>query len=143
VLSIPIEDIMPNKQKITGTDACVMMHTALRKCCDSSVTSAMYNVIHIIDIPEPINPWIMLGNLVAAHIDEPAGRKSSGRSRGEAALRKAASELDKEFYDQVAKMKREEIVVPSNAAPSMYTLTCLFRLFSEEDWAGMGAYLDE
>jgi hypothetical protein len=29
---------------LTGSDVCSLMHTALRKACDSSITSSVYNM---------------------------------------------------------------------------------------------------
>ena len=49
------------KNDLTAYDACVFMHTALRKCCDSKATSAAYNLVHVIghlNLPEALNPWV-------------------------------------------------------------------------------------
>lgn len=89
---------MPAKKKqlMTGSDACVCMHTALRKLCDSRITSAAYNFIHILcDMDElgDLNPWLVLGEFVAEEINK--GRKPY------VALTMAAGYLDRKFSEKI------------------------------------------
>ncbi len=82
------------KNDIEGIDACVCMHTALRKCCDSKITSAAYNLIHIIDIrPEKFDAWRILGNLVAEGMN-----RSDVNWSGSVALASAVEKLLDEFH---------------------------------------------
>lgn len=125
------------KEKIEGQDACVMMHTALRKCCDSKITTAAYNLIHIIDVePASLNAWRILGDLVAEDVNK--------GMRGRAALERAAEKLDRVFHDEYARARDGDGArPPENAKSTMWALLSTLRCFDENDLEGMAAYLDE
>ena len=57
--------------QIDKNDVCIAMHTALRKYCDSDITSAIYNLIHLIHDMKPrkLNAWLILGELVADRLN--------------------------------------------------------------------------
>jgi hypothetical protein len=120
---------------LDGTDACQLMHTALRKACDSKITSAASNLIHIIHItPEKWNPWRMLGALVAKELN--AGKKPA------AALEHAIAKLDDTYMDQVV-ADRDKEKIPDGACSTMYALKCTLECFSKDDVKGMASYLED
>jgi hypothetical protein len=120
---------------LEGNDACVLMHTALRKACDSKITSAAYNLIHTIHIePEKWDPWRMLGALVAKELN--AGKKPVP------ALESAIARLDNVFMDQVVAYRDKEMV-PDDARSMMYALKCTLECFAASDVRGMASYLEE
>ena len=124
------------REPITGSDACVMMHTALRKVCDSKITSSVYNMIHLIDVkPERFDTWRLLGQLVA-------DRLAKGEKPVEA-LRRAHRELENALHERVVAARRGTEEAPSNATTWLYALSCAMHCFSKEDWEGMASYLGD
>jgi hypothetical protein len=131
--------------KITGGDACVCMHTALRKACDSKITSAVYNLVHLVDVePAKYDPWRFLGQLVADRLNE--GEKPVE------ALKNAHAELEDKFLALVlpeswnkshARERSRNDEPPAEARTWMYALSCAMHCFSKNDWNGMAAYLGD
>lgn len=124
-------------EPLNGADACIIMHTALRKCCDSKITSAAYHLIQLINIEPPEqNAWRILGNMVAKMINmglEPL-----------VALRRAVRHLNDEFCREVVKPANQggpkEV---ENARATMHALQCTLECFDETDLQGMAGYLDD
>jgi hypothetical protein len=125
------------KHTLEADDACGLMHTALRKCCDSKITSAAYHLIQMIHVrPEIWDPWILLGKIVAKRINE------SGNKPLEA-LKVAAGHLNEAWLDICDKERTAGREPPSGARNALYALTCILELFSEEDLVGMSSYLED
>lgn len=128
------------REPITREDACMMMHTALRKCCDSKPTSVMYNAIHLICAleikPRNLDPWLVFGELVAEIVNTSRTRIVGGD------VKDAANKLDDAWWERNKKRKERDRPSPDNAQPSMYMMTSVFRMFDANDWDGMAAYLN-
>jgi len=114
----------------------MLMHTALRKACDSKITSCVYNLIHLIDIkPQKFDPWRFLGQLVADKLN--AGEKPA------AALRAAHKEFEDKFLDVFHDAKKKDEVAPDDVRTWMYALSSAMHCFSKQDWEGMASYLGD
>ena len=125
------------KRALEAEDACGLMHTALRKCCDSKITSAAYHLIQMISIkPELWDPWRLLGKIVARRMNE------SGNTPFDA-LKIAVGHLDEAWDDIWEKEHNASREPPSGARNALYALTCILDLFSEEDLRGMSSYLGD
>jgi hypothetical protein len=134
---------MSKKPKMTGADACVAMHTALRKCCDSPITSVAYNLIHMIGDaeikPRSLDPWLMLGEMMAEQLAKGPGHsveiviEFAGK---EELLRRWAATND-------ARRKAGRPDAPTRASNALHALVCTLRCFSRADIEGMTTYLDE
>ena len=121
------------RQPMSGSDACVAMHAALRKCCDSPITSLVYNLVHVIDVtPAKFDPWRLFGALVADALNK--GRLPCD------AVGEASETLDKAWHAVVRECP--DTRPPDNARPCLYALKSAFRLFSDEDFGAMAAFLD-
>jgi hypothetical protein len=123
------------KSKLEWEDACMLMHTALRKCCDSKITSAAYNLIHLIKDTSEWSAWRMLGELVAEYVDE--GEKPTF------ALTRAIEHLGGVFYERCAAAKQKDEDVPDGARTWLYALLRILECFNEQDVEGMAYYLGE
>lgn len=127
---------MTTETRIDGSDACVFMHTALRKACDSKITSCVYNLVHLIDIkPKKFDPWCFLGKLVADRLN--------GGEKSVQALKAAHHELEDKFLDMIHVDQKMRDQVPENTIATMYALSCAMACFDKADWEGMAAYLGE
>src|SRR5512135_587904 len=129
-----------SKSQIAGNDACVYMHTALRKVCDSPMTTAAYNLIHLLCSlefhPNRLDPWRMFGQLVADRVNK--GEKPAQAAKA------ANDQLDDLFMDEFCKVrddKKERL--DENCRTSMYTLHSVFRCFTDDEWDRMTSYLSE
>lgn len=134
------------KQKIGGNDACVLMHTALRKLADSPATSAFYNAVQILPEikPRALNPWLILGEMVADALDENPGWEVShiaGFLDGASSHR--VGRLEKVFFERLTEHRRAGKNEPAHATSALYLLLSLFRLFKPSDFAAMAGYLKE
>lgn len=122
-----------------GPEACSLIHTALRKCCDSKITSAAYNVIRMIETPrrlDGVNPWRLLGTAVAKRLDEGA--------KPVVALRAAIDHLDDDYYDELEKMPYSEREgARSKTIDQLHALQCTFQCFSKDDLVGASWFLKE
>jgi hypothetical protein len=126
-----------NKTKLDYADVCSLMHTALRKCCDSKITSAAYNLVHTIDIkPEMWDPWRLLGKIVARRMNE------SGNKPVEA-LKIGIEHLDDQWQEIAAREWEAHREPPDNARSTMSVLACILKCFDESDLEGMVSYLDD
>lgn len=130
---------------MVGSDACVCMHTALRKRADSSITSAAYNLIHVIcDTgikPTKFDPWRLYGDLVAGHINDP---KTSDQTEVHA-CQLAHGALERVWSDIVMEHRKKEhpSPIPNIARPCMYALYTTMKCFDQDDWEAMAEYLKE
>lgn len=125
------------RQRIQGSDACVMMHAALRKVCDSKITSSVYNMVHLIGVkPDEFDPWRFFGQLVAdqlnLHVKKPVE-----------ALKTAHTEFEDKVLNALHEAKTKGVEPPAEARTWLYALSCAMACFSANDWAGMAAYLGE
>jgi hypothetical protein len=122
------------KTKMTGGEACGLMHTALRKICDSKATTAMYNVVHLIcDARVPLSAWNLLGKLVAEGLNEVEKPTSSVASR---ILVEAVARLGDVWDEDRAR-------TASDATHQLHAMTSIFSLFSKADFDGMAAFLSD
>jgi len=141
---------MAESENIEGNDACVMMHTALRKCCDSKITSAAYNVIHLLcemDFkPYKFHPWRVYGALVAERMASPPLKPGLAKGLkldcGASILKRAATDLDDRFHAVLREAKEKRETVPDNCRSALHALTCVLACFDDKDWCGMAAYLE-
>ncbi len=118
----------------------MLMHTALRKVCDSKITSSVYNMVHLVEVkPEKYDPWRYLGQLVADRLNK--GEKPVS------ALKAAHAELEDKFLDLWLEGRRKDYdqpcEPPDDARLWMHALSCAMHCFSPEDWEGMASYLGE
>lgn len=120
----------PPRSDLDGSDVCVAIHSALRKVCDSKITSAAYNLIHLIETPphlEKLNPWTLLGKSVADHL-------ADGTDPAQA-LRLAVVDLRGAYYEASRHADR------GNTEAQLHALTCTFLCFTDDDYACAAAYL--
>jgi hypothetical protein len=124
---------------LDSSDACMLMHTALRKACDSKITSAAYNLIHLIELkPDRYNPWLLLGELVAD--------KRNAGMKPVTALQQSIVAMSDIFQDRLRKARdstAETVAVPDNARQWMLVLQCTLECFDKNDLEGMASYLEE
>lgn len=132
--NMPNKKNKPVKPSLTAQDVCVCMHTALRKICSSKITSAAYNLIHLIKNIQPpeLDPWVMFGELVAKEL-------RSNKTEPYKAIETAVSCLEDTWFD--AQQKATPAFMCGDARTWMYTLLCTLRCFETIDIACMGTYL--
>lgn len=125
-------------EQLQGNDVCMMLHTALRKICDSPPTTSVYNLVHLICAfnftPRKFDPWRYYGEQVALLINEGADPNE--------AVRRAHGRID-DFLTNLSEAKQKGETIPDNAQTAAYTLKSALRCFSKDDWLGMAAYLHE
>ena len=130
-----------NHPPMDASDACMAMHTALRKLADSPTSSNAYQVISMVcDLkvtPRALHPWLLFGRLVAAE-SKPDGR----------ALRRIGLSLEETHWhvcESWAKSKngRDPRGVRDAGHQALWALHCAFRLLTEDDWVAMAGYLEE
>lgn len=129
-------------QKLEASDACMLMHTALRKVCDSPITSATYNLIHLLsalpkeDVPVRFDPWLIFGALVVEQL--PRGSRSF-------AAREAISKFSDRF-EEVCDRARADGHRVTETAPrariAFFALNSMLSCFDSGDIEGLAAYLD-
>lgn len=123
------------KEPLEGFDVCMYLHTALRKSCDSSITSAAYNLIHMIDFqPRKFDPWWAYGNIVA--------RLIQNKKKPLEAAKAAVELLDREFCDVRNKARDAGEGFPDGCMQAMHALKCTLECFDANDWAGFVSYLE-
>jgi hypothetical protein len=130
------------KTEMTGGDACLNMHVALRKLCDSPATSCLYNLVHILELPEKHNAWRLYGQLVADRVNAIDGRRSEGGA-GESyatALKEARKALADAFFSEGRLRKRGEW--PEHAETWLHAVDSALSCFSQQDWEGMAGYFE-
>lgn len=129
-------------EPLAREDACRMMHTALRKACDSKATSIAYNVISIVCAlaikPRSLDPWLVLGELVADAVNAENDKDVKFTAQG---LKECVARLDDEWWKRNKKRKERDRPSPDNAQPSLYALVSVFRTFDASDYNGMAAFL--
>lgn len=101
------------------------MHTALRKVCDSKITSLAYNVVRLVDAG-----WSAYARLVAAEL--------AAGSQPVAAAKTAAAKLD--HLDE--RQEGNEWLTKEKARSEQMALVCTFALFTPIDWECFAAYLE-
>jgi hypothetical protein len=124
------------KQEMTGSDACLMMHTALRKCCDSKITSCVYNLVHLIDVkPAKFDPWRFFGEQVAYRVNAKIPPKQ--------VVEYVYERYRDSFMELLEKAERAGDRPPREAMTWMLALDCALACFTKDDWAEMVEYLGE
>ena len=124
---------------MTGLDACLSMHTALRKVCDSPQTSALYNLIHLLDYPPHFHPWKLYGELVAGYLQRTDPITETFLPGGKTlTLKTAAGQLEGFWLERTKSARAQE---PPNVRCALYAMTSLFRLMDDKDWSAIAAYL--
>lgn len=126
---------------VTGLDACICIHAALRKCCHSPASNALYHLIQIIDVkPEKFDPWRLYGILVAERLahPNPVFKKDPRSKLAEDALQTAAGRLEDELVHRTKDCPED---APDSGNPALQAIIALFQLLTAEDWAGMAAFL--
>jgi len=119
--------------KIDKYDACSFMHTALRKCCDSPATSAVYNLVWFMTpMREEFNPWIVFGELVAQHIQQ---INTLG------ALKLSISNLSPTYDNLIIDAKRRQEKTPERCEQALYALEGMLLCMDDQDLERMGSYL--
>lgn len=128
--------MVKKKEPMTGNDACMLMHTAMRKCCDSHITSLLYNAVHLCDVkPQEQSPWSFFGKLVAGHVA--SGVKPSP------AIKQAAAELRDRFDDHLRALKDQGEKVNEDARTWCMVLVCSMKCFKELDFVAMAGFLGD
>jgi len=128
-------------EKWEGSDVCVAIHTAMRKLCDSKITSAAYNLIHLIcqaNLKAKYSPWRLYGDLLAEHLN-----KNPEVDIANIAMR-AANSLDDKYYERIVVPRREKgkESYPDGVRNWLHALQCTLQCFNEGDWAATVAYLE-
>lgn len=129
------------KPPLVREDACILMHTALRKCCDSRASANAYNVIHLICAlhvePRALDPWLVFGENVAGVVNGWKNPLTGPR------LKECADALEDAWVDRVRLHRGEQRqnAEPEHARNALYALLCAFRMFDAADWTGMATYL--
>lgn len=135
------ESMSTMKPPLVREDACILMHTALRKCCDSRASANAYNVIHLICAlrvePRGLDPWLVLGENVAGVVN---GWKSPLTGPH---LKECTEALEDLWHERMRQHRGEQRQAsePEHARNALYALLCAFRMFDASDWAGMATYL--
>ena len=125
------------REKLEGNDACMLMHTALRKLCDSKITSAAYNLVYLVDVePHKFDPWRFFGQLVADHLNERVAHTPAN------AVKLAIEELDDAYWGNVTGPARERReTIPDDAQTWLHALSCTLQCFDAKDVESMAGFL--
>jgi hypothetical protein len=126
--------------KWDGSDVCVAVHTAMRKLCDSKITSAAYNLIHLIcaaKLKAKHSPWRLFGAVLAEHLNHDPKVDAANIAK------RAANSLDDLYYERIAEPRRKEgkDAYPEGTRNWLHALQCTLQCFDEDDWAAAVAYL--
>ena len=100
------------------------LHTALRKCCESSPTSAAWNIIHVLDQ----KTW---RSFLAAMVGSKTGADLKDRFETWA---------DKTAWTIEAALSKEE---KHEARSISVTFRCILHCFTDDDWNGFAGFLEE
>ncbi len=134
------------REPLEGNDACIAMHTALRKCCDSPITSAAYNLVHLVcgmDFgSDEQDPWRIYGRLVADSINGVYERKEK-LLNPYIPCKLNIEKLEDAFHELQVRLRKNDARLPDNAREALYALTGVFKCFDTEDWQGMASYLGD
>ncbi len=136
------------RREMTGGDACLMMHTALRKCCDSKITSCLYNLVHLVDIrPEKFDPWRIYGGIVADLVNARLPPKVAVKTAHERLRERFNSVMEHAERDRQARSIAREtslpVEAPREATTWMFAIDCALACFADSDWEAMAEYLGE
>lgn len=66
-------------KELNPSDVCASLHVALRKACDSTVTSALWNLIHVLD-DDVMHAWIEVGKAIVEELNAGSVPKEALRS---------------------------------------------------------------
>ncbi len=110
------------------SDFAVMVHTALRKACDSTITSIAYNMIHATN-----GPWGAFVSLVYSQFNW---------SRPEESFAERVDELS-EWLPTTNELKEVGHELTGEERSMLIALILTFKLFDGDDWKGACAYLKD
>ncbi len=99
------------------------LHTALRKCCDSPITSAAWNIVHVM----PQEAW---RSFLAAMVGSKTG--ADLKIRFHAWYEGTAQDVE----SSLSKADRH------NDRSIAVTFRCILRVFDDDDWDGMAGFLE-
>ena len=126
----PVVCDTPKKAKkplgLTRDDLPEALHVALRKCCDSTPTTMLWNLIYIMD-----------NGMWAAYLDHVYLKIKIAEETGTPyweALKTASKSFNNEIYQT-----RD----PKIEGHSVTLMDMCFREFSEWDWKGYAEYIDQ
>jgi hypothetical protein len=110
--------------KFNDPDLGVALHTALRKCCDSSPTSTAWNLLYELKGDQ----WTELLDTIRAEF-KPFKFVKGGKSHD----------------DQLAAQLKKAVLSwePWGKGHICVALHCVFRCFSDNDWYGFAGFLTE
>lgn len=131
-------------EDIRGNDVCMCLHTALRKCCDSRITTAAYNLVHLIcdsQLPEEYDPWRLYGELVAIELNKPHRVVARSKADIQSCAITAAKRLDDTFMGRRAAAREAGVTIPSRCTTSLHALVSTLECFDAKDWKGFVGYL--
>ena len=138
----PAEDNTPKETtpEWDGSDVCVAIHTAMRKYCDTPITTAAYNLIHLIceaKLKAKHSPWRLFGDSIAEHLNHNPEVDVANIAK------RAANSLDDLYFKHIAAPRRKEgkDAFPKGVRHWLYALQGTLRCFDESDWAGAVEYL--
>lgn len=118
-------------ERLEGHDVCCLIHTALRKCADSPITTAAYNLIHVIHVKsERFDPWLMFGTMVAERLQDMTPQE---------AFAHALEGFDDRFFS----LADHSSDYPDGCRHLAWALEGVLRCFSKADIAAAAAYLED
>lgn len=106
------------------SDLGIALHTALRKCCDSSPTSAAWNLINVLE-----EPWKDLLKVIREGFKGFKFDRKSTKSKND----QLAAHLKLVVTRQWEPWGKGYVAV---------ALHCVFETFSANDWYGFASFLD-
>lgn len=138
---------LESREEITGDDCCVAIHTALRKCCESKITTATYNLVFLIGdlkLPARWDPWLAFGKLVARRINAnaAAGEQVSAVVCRDA-IQYAIGQLEAPFTKLRSIAREKNRVIPEGHHHALYALRYTLQCLRPDDIESMAALLVE
>lgn len=122
---------MAKQEKLEGNDVCVCIHTALRKACDSKPTSLLYNLIHMMNLDTPMEPWRFFGAAVAERL--------GGKKKPAEIIAALSEDFFDVWFEKFMQQRGEKGF--DEAEQQAQTLSCALQLCDKGDFEGMAAYL--
>lgn len=112
--------------KLTSDDLAEALHVALRKCCDSTPTSMLWNLIYIMDngIWEKYLDFVFMKIKIAEETGMPYWEALKAASKG--------------FSNELYKTRDPKI-----EGHSVTLMDMCFREFTDNDWQGYAEYIEE
>jgi hypothetical protein len=121
------------------------LHTALRKCCDSSPTTLVWNLVHIMND----DIWSRYLDHVSLEL-EVADRAQAAQDKGNPtplecweALKSASLGFNKALENKLFGGRGHHPDADKIDWPSVHCLCLSFEFFDDNDWKGFAAFLKE